>query len=76
MNVETKRLFDVDFVGPSGHGGTHYAVMADDEAGAAARSPVMLCYGTPFTPDDFKVTAVRPCAQPPRQTAPTEETTE
>ena len=50
--------FDVVYISPVGIQGTHYAVEADNEFDAAAKTPVMLCYGTCYTPDQFTVISV------------------
>ena len=51
--------FDVDYISPVGIQGTHYAVEAANEFDVAAKTPVTLCYGTCYTPDQFTVTSVR-----------------
>ena len=57
--------FDVDYISPVGIRGTHYAVEAANEFDAAAKTPVMLCYGTCYTPDQFTVTSVRESTNAP-----------
>lgn len=50
--------YDVQFIGPTGAPGTHYALIADSAEAAALRCPYALSVNTRFTPDQFKVTSV------------------
>lgn len=50
--------WDVTYQSPAGFTGIHYAVQAENEFDAAKTSPIILCYGTPWTPEEFKVLTV------------------
>lgn len=58
-------FYDVEYRGPNGSLGTHYAVEANSIIEVAKRSLVMLCYGTPFTPEDFTVLSANPSSNIP-----------
>ena len=51
--------WDVTYQSPVGITGIHYAVQAETAQEAAKTSPVMLSYGTPWTPEQFVVLTVR-----------------
>jgi len=50
--------YDVKYKGPSGSIGTHYAVEEESVEKVSERSKIMLCFGTPFKPEDFTVLSV------------------
>tara|TARA_R110002124_G_scaffold277070_1_gene448168 strand:- start:212 stop:418 length:207 start_codon:yes stop_codon:yes gene_type:complete len=52
------QYYDVTYKSLRGTIGTHNAVEASNELEASRISPVMLSYGTYWTPEEFIVTAV------------------
>jgi|AJXC01.1.fsa_nt_gi hypothetical protein len=59
--------FDVTYKSPSGTIGTHNAVEALNKFEASCISPVMLSYGTPWTPEEFTVLNTEISKNPPKQ---------
>ena len=53
-------FYDVTYKSPKGNIGTHYKVEASSVEEVSKISPIMLCYGTPFKPEEFTVLAVVP----------------
>lgn len=66
MSTTTLNYFDVTYITPSGTEGTHYAVKASSIQEAIELTPIMLAYGTPWHPDEFKVVSAKPSDNPPR----------
>lgn len=60
--------FDVKYKSPSGNFGTHIAVEADTSEKAKKLSPVMLSYGTPWSPEEFIILEVIESQNKPIQT--------
>lgn len=59
-----KKFFDVDFINPKGHPGTVYEFEADTPEQAMEDVPYALSVNSPWRPDQFRVMAVRPAANP------------
>lgn len=57
--------YDVIYKSPAGYQGIHNAVEAENEFDAAKISPIMLCYGTPWSPEEFTVLRVQPSLNKP-----------
>lgn len=50
--------YDINFINPMGHPGTHYALEADSPEEAANQSPQWLAASSQWRPDQFKVVSV------------------
>lgn len=74
MTDTVKKYWDITYITPVSIQGTHYAVEGETVEEALEKTPVMLSYGTPWRPDEFKAVAGVPCANPPIPPAPQEET--
>lgn len=59
--------FDVKYISPIGNPGVHCALKAENKYEAARVSPVLLSYGTPWTPDQFSIVSVNLAAELPAQ---------
>jgi hypothetical protein len=60
-----RQYFDITYKSPSGTIGTHIAVEALNEFEASRISPVMLSYGTPWSPEEFTVLNTEISKNPP-----------
>lgn len=50
--------YDIKYQSPAGYHGMHVAVEASSESEAKILSPIMLSYGTPWSPSEFIVLEV------------------
>ena len=57
--------FDVKYTSPVGNHGVHCALKAQNKYEAARISPVLLSFGTPWTPDQFNIVSVNLAAELP-----------
>lgn len=57
---ETAEFFNVLYQTPSGNNGIHVAVKANSIEDALKRTPIMLSFGTQWSPSDFKVLGIIP----------------
>lgn len=58
-SIESNGYWDITYITPVGIQGTHFAVEAETLEEAMKKCPVMLSYGTPWSPEEF--TAVSGC---------------
>jgi hypothetical protein len=72
MSNTKPTYWDITYITPTGIQGTHFAVEGDTVEEALQKTPVMLSYGTPWTPDQFQAVSGVPCANPPIPPAPVE----
>lgn len=72
MTDTVKKYWDITYITPVGIHGTHYAVEGETVEEALEKTPVMLSYGTPWRPDEFKAVSGVPCVNPPIPPAPQE----
>ncbi len=65
MTTTTTQYWDITYITPVGIQGTHFAVEGDTVEEALEKTPHMLSYGTPWTPDQFTAVSGIPCQNPP-----------